>query len=215
MEERKYTVYKHTSPEGKVYIGCTGVGTKRRWGLNGRRYEFNKAMYDDIQKFGWNNFSHDVLASDMYEDDAYELERHYISEYDSTNPKHGYNISIGGKGACGVPLREDVKKNLIAAISGENHYLYGKHIPEETKRKLSEAHKGERNPNYGKPRSEETRRKIGKGNSKRVRCVETGEIYDSLTDAAANKGIASVSCISSAIHGRYETSGGYHWEYAD
>lgn len=33
MEERKYTVYKHTSPEGKVYVGCTSTSPKRRWGM--------------------------------------------------------------------------------------------------------------------------------------------------------------------------------------
>ena len=25
MEEKKYTVYKHTSPDGKVYVGCTSM----------------------------------------------------------------------------------------------------------------------------------------------------------------------------------------------
>lgn len=34
MEERKYTVYKHTSPEGKVYVGCTSTSPKRRWGAD-------------------------------------------------------------------------------------------------------------------------------------------------------------------------------------
>lgn len=215
MDNRKYTVYKHTSPEGKIYVGCTGTSLERRWGSNGSGYKFNSSMYNDIQKFGWDNFNHDILASDMYEADAYNLEKRYIAEYDSTNPKHGYNISIGGKGACGVPLDEKRKAQLIESISGEKHYLYGKHLPEETKRKLSEAHKGERNPNYGTHRSEETRRKIGTGNSKKIRCVETGEIYDSISDASKSKNISSASCISAVLHGRYKTSGGYHWEFID
>ena len=215
MGEKKYTVYKHTSPEGKVYVGCTGSKPERRWGLNGRGYKFNDIMHKDIQKFGWDNFEHEVLASDLSEIDAYELEKRYISEYDTTNPQHGYNIATGGKGAVGVSLSEERKADLLRYISGEKHYLYGKHLPEETRQKLSEAHKGERNPNYGKPRSAETRRKIGKGNSKKVRCIETGEIFDSVTAASIDKGILSNSCISAALHGRYKTSGGYHWEYVD
>ena len=215
MKDKKYTVYKHTSPEGKIYVGCTGMKAERRWGLNGRGYKFSSSMHSDIQKFGWDNFEHDILASNLSESDAYELEKHYISEYDATNPQRGYNIAIGGKGAVGVPLGEKQKANLIKSISGEKHYLYGKHLPDETKRKLSEAHKGERNPNYGKSRSAETRVKIGKANSKKVRCIETNEIFDSIAKAAASKGMSSSSSISSALHGRYETSCGYHWEYIE
>lgn len=215
MTEKKYTVYKHVSPKGKVYVGCTSNKPARRWGLNGRGYNFNDIMHKDIQKYGWDNFEHEILASDLNENDAYELEKHYISEYGTTNPQYGYNISTGGKGAVGVSLSEERKANLLKHITGEKHYLYGKHLPEETRRKLSEAHKGERNPNYGKPRSAETRRKIGSANSKRVRCVETGEIFDSTTMAATSKGISSSSGISLALHGKYKTSGGYHWEYVD
>ena len=53
MEERKYTVYKHSSPEGKVYVGYTSTSPERRWGANRCGYKFNNTMYDDIQKFGW------------------------------------------------------------------------------------------------------------------------------------------------------------------
>lgn len=30
MEERKYTVYKHSSPKGKVYVGCISTSPERR-----------------------------------------------------------------------------------------------------------------------------------------------------------------------------------------
>ena len=47
-----YTVYKHTSPSGKVYIGITSIDVVRRW-ANGKNYVncicFNRA----IQKYGW------------------------------------------------------------------------------------------------------------------------------------------------------------------
>lgn len=44
-----------------------------------------------------------------------------------------------------------------------------------------------------------------------VRCVETGEVFPSITEAARAKGIA-VSGISTAISGK---AGGFHWERID
>lgn len=52
-----------------------------------------------------------------------------------------------------------------------------------------------------------------KNAAKKVRCVETGEIFESLSNAA--KSINRVpSAVSSAIN-RKGASGGYHWEWAE
>jgi len=32
MENKNYCVYKHTSPNGKMYIGMTGQNPEKRWG---------------------------------------------------------------------------------------------------------------------------------------------------------------------------------------
>ena len=48
MYEKKnfYTVYKHTSPSGKVYIGITGKKVEERWeyGYGYRKQVFGKAI---------------------------------------------------------------------------------------------------------------------------------------------------------------------------
>jgi hypothetical protein len=61
-------------------------------------------------------------------------------------------------------------------------------------------------------------------NKKRVRCVETGEVFDSMTAAGLSVGknyvridtghgdISSHTNISGCIGGRLKTAGGYHWE---
>ena len=61
-------------------------------------------------------------------------------------------------------------------------------------------------------------------NKKRVRCVETGEVFDSMTAAGLSVGknyvridtghgdISSHTNISGCISGRLKTAGGYHWE---
>lgn len=47
---------------------------------------------------------------------------------------------------------------------------------------------------------------------KKVRCVETGEVFESVkaAGAAINRNPSNVSAV---LHGRSQTSGGYHWEY--
>lgn len=52
----------------------------------------------------------------------------------------------------------------------------------------------------------------GVGIKKPVRCVETGEIYESIKAAAA--AIDRVADgISKVLAGKHKTCGGYHWEY--
>lgn len=48
-----------------------------------------------------------------------------------------------------------------------------------------------------------------------VRCVETGEVYDSVAEAARKNGIKNSSSIFSALCGKAKTAGGFHWEKVD
>lgn len=90
-----YCVYKHTSPTGKVYIGITKRKPEKRWN-SGRGYESNRYFYRAIQKYGWENFKHEIIVDGLDQDEATETERRLIAEYDSTNPAAGYNIEAGG-----------------------------------------------------------------------------------------------------------------------
>lgn len=47
---------------------------------------------------------------------------------------------------------------------------------------------------------------------KKVRCIETGVIYESISDAARQTGICRES-IGKCCNGNQKTAGGYHWEY--
>ena len=49
---------------------------------------------------------------------------------------------------------------------------------------------------------------------KRVRCVETGIIYDGTRQAEKETGVC-YSSISRCCNGAYETAGKLHWEYVD
>lgn len=94
----------------------------------------------------------------------------------------------------------------------------------ETKRKINETLKcktqGENNPFYGKHHSEETKQKISKSlkmrdtRPKKIICVETDEIFDSISEAARKYGLV-VSHICSCCKGKRTVTGSYHWRYAD
>ena len=91
----------------------------------------------------------------------------------------------------------------------------GKFVSKETKIKLSESHKGQ-------IISAETRKKISESlknspyyySRRRVICVETQVIYNSITEAAISVNASSSHITECAKHQR-KTIKGFHWEYAD
>lgn len=118
MEERKFVVYKHTSPNGKVYIGITSQKLNRRF-RDGKGYYNNKHFYNAIKKYGWDNFSHEVLFDNLTEEEAKLMEQFYIALYDSF--KNGYNRTLGGEGLLGYTPTEETRIKLRNANIGKNH----------------------------------------------------------------------------------------------
>lgn len=152
-----YTVYKHTTPSGKVYIGATKKKPEYRW-KNGKGYMSNRRFCDAIRKYGWENIEHDVISTGLDKGQAYAMEVELIAKYDATNPAKGYNISIGGEcGALGTHHSPATRRKISEAKKGHT-------VSSETRRKLSESHKGAKSPWYGKHLSPETRRKISEAN---------------------------------------------------
>ena len=90
-----YSVYKHTAPNGKVYIGITRQNSTRRW-QNGNGYKTQQLFYRAINKFGWDSFTHEILEAELTEKEACDKEKYYIAKYHANNPKYGYNATEGG-----------------------------------------------------------------------------------------------------------------------
>lgn len=84
-----YTVYLHTLPDGKIYIGQTSEPYKR-WG-GAINYKNNKDFYKAIQEVGWENVKHDILAECDSEEEALEKESMFIVMLNAENKKVGYN----------------------------------------------------------------------------------------------------------------------------
>lgn len=87
-----YKIYKHTLPNGKVYIGQTSKdNAKERW-MSGWGYYKNEKFFKDIVEYGWRNISHEILEEVEDRETALIREAFYINIYDSANPAKGYNI---------------------------------------------------------------------------------------------------------------------------
>lgn len=93
--DKCYSVYKHTSPCGKVYIGITKQKPKYRWGRESG-YRTNEHFKRAIEKYGWDSFEHEIILDGLSEKEACEIEKELIAKYRSTDEKYGYNHSTGG-----------------------------------------------------------------------------------------------------------------------
>ena len=149
METNNYTVYKHTFPNGKVYIGITMMDPVKRWN-GGSGYRKQPKIYNAILYYGWRNIKHDILYTGLSKAEAEATEIRLIAQYNST--KNGYNVDHGGN-TTGTHS-EETKQKISTANKGKN---LGKTVPEENKKRLSEMWSGEGNPFYGKHHTEEVK----------------------------------------------------------
>lgn len=117
----KFTLYIHTFPNNKVYIGITSQEPTRRWGNHGQGYKQNPAMWNAIIKYGWQNIKHEILYSDLTEEQANTLEIKLIAQYNSTHPDFGYNIWPGGLVCSGWKHSEESKQKMAAAFKGKKY----------------------------------------------------------------------------------------------
>lgn len=139
-----YSVYMHTSPDGKKYVGITMQNPKDRW-ANGKGYANNKHFARAIKKYGWGNFRHEILYNNLTESQASDIEKRLIAELNLTDYSVGYNIREGGISGYhhSAKTREKMKRNH-KDFSGENHPGYGTKRSAESKNKMSIAKKGKR-----------------------------------------------------------------------
>lgn len=94
----KYTVYAHINKtNGKMYIGQTKQKITYRWN-NGNGYKQHSIFGKAIQKYGWDNFEHEIIASNLTKEEAENFEKLLIRKLDTTNRSYGYNIHYNENG---------------------------------------------------------------------------------------------------------------------
>lgn len=214
-EEKCYTVYMHTSPSGKRYIGITSMKPTERW-RNGGGYVHNDYFYKAIKKYGWDNIKHEILFTNLTKDEAEQKEIELISFYNSDNRDCGYNIDHGGH--CPGRMAEETKVKI-----GKAHK--GKHLSDETKAKISKAHKGKKlSPGHVEKIRENSRIAFNNGLCKIMADINSIKItqytkdgkfvanWDSIAIAERETGICD-SSIQQCCSGNRKKAGGYIWRY--
>ena len=230
MDKGVVGIYMLTnSITGERYIGASKDIRKRIWGHKkdakaNRKLKISKA----IAKYGFDNFKVEVLEVCSV-DELDEKEVAWIA-----NLKPEYNTALGGKaGLKGYKHSDEVRRHLSELgkkqwerMSDEQknfvkrHNLIGPRIghevSQETREKLRRANLGKKQPPEvgakisaglkGKPRA-------NKHHWKPVRCVNTGEVFESIKLAAEGMGL-NTSGIVSVLRGRQAYTGNHYvFEY--
>lgn len=153
MTDAIFVVYRHVAPNGKSYIGQTLNLSKRNHGHQSKTG--CRAFHAAINKYGWDNFTHEVLAEGLTLAEANTIEAEMISKYNTIAP-HGYNLRSGGDNS----RHSDETKALQRVAK-----LGRRHTPEA----IEKIRANSRN------QSAETRAKISKTNTGKKRDQETRE----------------------------------------
>ena len=218
-----YIVYQHKNKiNGKNYIGITMQEPEKRWGINGCNYKSSPHFYSAIQKYGWDNFEHNILFTNLTKEEACLKEQELIKQFNSMNRKFGYNSTSGGDAFV---MNEETRQKITQSMIGNKNNL-GHPCSEEKKKKISKAQKGrefteehkqklsEAAKNRHVPCSEEKKQKLSQNypNKKKVYCEELDRIFDSVQQCSKELEIPATN-ISKLCGGRGKTLKGYHLRY--
>lgn len=111
---KSYSVYKHTCPNGEVYIGITKSNVEDRW-KEGEGYR-GQWFFDAVEKFGWKNIKHEVLLDGLNREFAVAIETDLIILYASWVPGRGYNDTLGENYRRMFPVRNTYDNFVYPSI---------------------------------------------------------------------------------------------------
>ena len=206
---RNWIIYKHISPSDGIYIGITCQKLNNRW-RNGSGYKECPFFYKAIQKYGWDNIRHEILYSNLTEQEAKKLEKELIIQY-----KQGgkcYNLTYGGDGGS---LSNESKQKISVANKNPSEETrekcrkarLGTHHSEEVKKFLSE---------HNKNRPKEWHIKISKAHSKPIQQFDLDgnfiKEFESALIAKQETGIDN-SAIALVCRGKRHKAGGFKWKF--
>lgn len=199
---------------------------QRAWDAYGEKnFEFmtiKECCIEDIDKFeeyyiylyqstdrdkGYNRENGGVRFRGVSEDTRRKMSEAKKGMYDGEkNPMYGRRVEH----------TEERKQKMSKMFSGKGNPMYGRRVErtQETLKKMSEMFSGEGNPFYGKKHTQETKDKMRKNNKKKkaVKCVESGIVYESCSEASRQTGVY-VDSIIKCCGGRQHTAGKCHWKY--
>lgn len=206
--DKKYVLYKHTSPSGKVYIGITSKKVNKRW-QNGTGYKPCTAFYRAIMKYGWDNIKHEILFVNLSKEMAEHLEILLIKYFKSLGMS--YNITDDGGGHLGYSPSEGTRKLLSDASKRRKPYK----MKEESKELLRAAHL----KNIESYKTKEFRDKVSKAvDYKKIKVLQLtleGELLRSFNSANETQKCTGVDrgAILRCCKGKVKRAGNFIWKY--
>ncbi len=233
-KNRKYVVYKHTSPDNKVYIGITGQNPpEKRW-ANGHGYAQNEYFNSEINRYGWDNFMHEILFDNLTKTEAQKKECELIEHYKSIDKSFGYNIKAGtskqisdsneikiignSSGKSAIPIAQytcsgefiKIFRNVLVAESESN--ICGSNIIKCCDGKLHSA--GKFVWRYADPNFNYINYNY-RINRQVVQYTKDGlfvRVYNSIIEADRENNVDQ-SSITKCCKGKVRTAGGFVWRY--
>lgn len=186
------TVYMHTViANNKKYIGQTINNPKERWGSNGHRYR-GQLFYNAIKKYGWDNMTHEILADNLTQEEADELERYYIEKYHTDDSDYGYNISPGGRDGAGSPGGKNHNARVVVCIETNQEWecaTYCAHDLNVNLASLQESlYHGYKCKGYHYKYKDDDAYVINEGPHKIIQ-LETGKIWENAHECAKDLGV--------------------------
>ena len=180
---KKYCVYMHKNKtNNKIYIGQT-CSLKTRW--YPECYKDSHYFYNALQKYGWDNFEHIIIKDELTSVEADNLEQKLILQFDTTNREKGYNLLSGGKQGY------NHSKETIQKIKNSNQKYWKQYFINEDTKDIGLKHM--------KRMNEKAR--------KQVICLNTGQVFNSLTSAAQFAGLKHPTPICRCCKGERKTAG--------
>lgn len=187
----------------KIYIGQTVRDLETR--LKEHRRNKKCIMHRVFNKYGYENFTVDIIDTAETLDELNNKEIYWINYYDSSNKDKGYNLCEGGGNTKGYHHSEESKQLMSEHQKrkyGSDNHFYGMHHTDETREKMRQSWIDRKATGESLPQC------------KKVINLDTGEIFNSITDAC-NKYNLKNTHVSRVCRGKRKRTGGYRWAYYD
>lgn len=202
---------------GKWYVGKSKHIHKRnvneKWQLSHpNRKAWNTQLQEDFRRYGFEGFVFHVLeiCDECVLD---QKEREWIDRLDSY--RNGYNYTRGGSKNDGLIVTDITREKMRSASAKRwarpeeraKISIANLNPSAETRMKMRQSHLGKKQP------PEQILKRV-KHAYKPIQCVESGEIFESIRQAAQTYRIdpSSISSVAKGSQIRH-TAGGFHWRY--
>lgn len=121
--KRYIGITHHQNPEKRWQKG-NGYKPHGKYTKSGKSRKPNDSrFYNAILKYGWDNFTHEILFKNLTQNEADEKEKELILQYQSYKEEFGFNQDMGGRsnGKHSEETRRKIKDHH-ADVSGLNNY---------------------------------------------------------------------------------------------